>query len=92
MGFFDAISHLLNFIAPAAAVALGVVLAGKVYQRKNPSKHSFVRLFAINFVVCALVLLAGLWFFGRDGKMLTYAALVVASATVQWVMLGLWRK
>jgi hypothetical protein len=39
-----------------------------------------------------LVLLAGLWFFGRDGKMLTYAALVVASATVQWVMLGLWRK
>ncbi len=92
MGFIDAISHLLNFIAPAAAVALGVVLAGKVYQRKIPSRRSFVRLFAINFVVCALVLLAGLWFFGRDGKMLTYAALVVASATVQWVMLGLWRK
>jgi hypothetical protein len=36
--------------------------------------------------VGTLVLLVGLVVFGRDGKMLTYLALVVAVATVQWIM------
>jgi hypothetical protein len=33
------------------------------------------------------VLLGGLWFFGHDGKMATYAALVLACASSQWWML-----
>jgi len=42
--------------------------------------------------VCAAVLLAGLVVWGRDGKMLTYAALVLASASVQWLLLHGWRR
>ena len=34
---------------------------------------------------------AGLWWFGRDGKMATYAVLVVAVATAQWVVGRAWR-
>jgi hypothetical protein len=38
------------------------------------------------------VLAAGLWFFGRDGKMATYAALVVAVATCEWIGRRAWRQ
>ena len=38
------------------------------------------------------VLLAGLWITGRDGKMLTYGALVLACATSHAVGQRLWRK
>ncbi|MBK7005121.1 MAG: hypothetical protein IPH37_08255, partial [Burkholderiales bacterium] len=37
----------------------------------------------INFVVSAVVLVAGLWFFGRDAKMATYGAMLLAVATAQ---------
>ena len=37
------------------------------------------------------VLAAGLVLWGRDGKMLTYAALVVACATCQWVLVRGWK-
>ena len=39
----------------------------------------------------ALGLLAALIVFGRDGKMATYAALVVAIASSQWLLLRGWR-
>jgi hypothetical protein len=37
------------------------------------------------------ILVAGLMLLGRDGKMLSYAALVVGCATTQWVLLRGWR-
>jgi hypothetical protein len=46
---------------------------------------------AIVFAVNVLVLVAGLVFFGHDGKMLTYAAMVAGAALCQWVLLGAWR-
>jgi hypothetical protein len=46
---------------------------------------------AINFVVGCAVLVAGLIVLGRDGKMLTYAALVLGCATCQWVLVRGWR-
>jgi hypothetical protein len=42
-------------------------------------------------VVGALVLLAGLWWFGRDAKMATYTALVLVMALCQWVLSRGWR-
>jgi hypothetical protein len=36
-------------------------------------------------------LLAGLWYFGVDGKMATYAALVVAIAGCQWLSGRAWK-
>jgi hypothetical protein len=38
-----------------------------------------------------LVLGAGLWYFGVDGKMATYAGLAVAVASTQWVLCRAWR-
>lgn len=38
-----------------------------------------------------MALLAGLAYFGNDGKMATYAALVVACASSQWVLVKGWR-
>jgi hypothetical protein len=35
---------------------------------------------------------AGLWYFGRDGKVATYAAVVLAVATAQWLAARAWRS
>ena len=60
------------------------VLAGRWLKRKSPAALSWWAQAAINFVACALVSLAGLWFFGRDGKMATYAAIVAGCALTLW--------
>jgi hypothetical protein len=39
-----------------------------------------------------LVSVAGLVVSGRDGTMLTYAALVVVCGTVQWLAMRGWRR
>jgi len=38
-----------------------------------------------------LALACGLWFFGNDGKMATYAAMVMLVASCQWVGVKAWR-
>ena len=89
------IDHLLNFVAPAAGVALIFVLLSRVFRRflasKQPLAQSIYARTATLFVVNLLVLTAGLIVFGNDGKMLTYAAMVGASALCQWVMWRGWR-
>jgi hypothetical protein len=46
---------------------------------------------AINSIAGVAVLVAGLWYFGVDGKMATYAALVVAIAGCQWLSSRAWK-
>ena len=92
MGPFDAINHLLNFAAPAAFVAALMVLISRLIWKKRQFSDVFIKQFAIVFVVNLIVLIAGLWFFDRDGKMLTYLAMVVASGTVQWVLIKGWQS
>lgn len=88
MSLFALIDHLLGFIAPALGVALGVTLAGRWMGRRGamPWRRTLVHTF-----IGTLVLLAGLVLFGRDGKMATYAALVVAIATSEWLLERSWR-
>jgi hypothetical protein len=91
VGPLDFFLHLLSFVAPALAVALLVALAARlVLPRGGPRTRWWVE-FALNFAVGVGVLLAGLWLFGRDGKMATYAAMVVAVATCQWLSGRGWR-
>lgn len=92
MGVLDAAFHLLSFILPAAFIALSVTFAGQFFKQNRPIAGKFIARAAINFVVCVTVLVVGLILTGRDGKMLTYLAMVVASATVQWLLSGGWRK
>jgi hypothetical protein len=81
--------HLLNFIAPAAFVALGLVFLTRLLSVFSRSKSAAARSLwaqvAIIFVVNLAVLMIGLLVFGKDGKMATYAALVLAAATCQWL-------
>jgi hypothetical protein len=88
-------NHLLNLVAPAAVVALLLVLLASFFGRfsrtKRPAAQSIWARAAIIFIVNLTVLLAGLVLFGHDGKMATYAALVLAAATCQW-LLGKRRK
>lgn len=91
MGPLELLSHLANFLAPALWLALVLPLAARLFMKKAPSALTLWRQTAINFLVNALVLAFGLWFFGRDGKMATYAGVVVLGATSQWLMLRGWR-
>jgi hypothetical protein len=92
MGWIDAILHAVGLMLPAFAVALMVTFAGRFFKKNRPLALTFTAQSAINFVVCLAVLLIGLVLTGRDGKMMTYAAMAIASGTVQWLMSGGWRK
>ena len=88
-------NHLLNFMAPAALVALLLVplsrLLSRFFTSKKPLVPTFWRQVAIVFMANTAVLTAGLLVFGHDGKMLTYAGLVVVAALCQWVLLRGWK-
>ena len=91
MGPLDILNHLLNFVAPAAALALLLAVVGLMFGPKPTPTLGWWARAAIVFVVGVAALVAGLVVWGRDGKMLTYAALVVACATCQWVLVRGWK-
>ena len=85
----------LNLLGPAAMLAVLLPVLGRVvaafYASKTPFPQSWWAQAAINFIVGSVVLLAGIAVLGSDGKMLTYAALVLVTAACQWWQLGGWR-
>ena len=91
MGPLAALNHLLNFALPALGVAALVSASGLFPRRKPAASLAYWKLLAINFGVGSFVLLAGLYFCGRDGKMASYTAMTVACATSQWLMARGWR-
>ena len=88
----DALLHATNFMLPALFVALFVTYVGRFFKLNRPLALSYTARAAINFVVCLGILIIGLILTGRDGKMLTYLAMAIASATAQWALSGAWRK
>ena len=91
MSLFGLLDHLLNFIAPALVVGLLVAATAPMLMQKARPNHSWLTQSAINTVACGLVLLGGLVIFGRDGKMATYVAMVLACAACQWFAAKAWR-
>jgi len=91
MGPLDLLNHLLNFAAPALAVGILLALAAPVFIRKSAGALVIPAQAAMNSGVGLLALMAGLWFFGRDGKMASYGAMVLACATSQWLASRAWR-
>jgi hypothetical protein len=88
----DLFNHVLNFAAPAFAVGFLCALLGRFAMRRSGKPLALWVQGGINFVVGFAVLLAGLIVFGQDGRMATYAALVVACGTSQWLVSGAWRR
>ncbi len=87
MDYVDLSWHLAGFAAPALALALGMATIGRIFGSKSAAWLGWIAQAAINFAVGGAVLVAGLVWTGHDGRMVTYAALVLASALCQaWLM------
>jgi hypothetical protein len=82
--------HILGFAAPALFVALAVTFASRWFRLAAQPLGLWMQ-FAINFTVGVAVSAGGLWHFGVDGKMATYAGLVIAIATAQWLCTRGWK-
>jgi hypothetical protein len=92
MGPFDLLIHLLNFAAPAVAVGFLAAAAARVLLPRQLGSVGWLMWVAINTIAGLAVSAAGLWHFGVDGKMATYAALVLAIASTQWLLVRGWRN
>ncbi|MDM0043687.1 hypothetical protein QTH91_04260 [Variovorax dokdonensis] len=79
------IVHLANFVAPAIFLALVLPLMARFMPGASP-RMPWWRQAALQFGAGVAVLVGGLVFFGRDGAMATYSAMVLVCATLQWGM------
>ena len=86
MSALDVIYHCLNFVAPAVSVA--ALLALVLWWRAKHVRARTWRPWAWLSLAGVLVLLAGLVWFGRDGKLATYGAMVA----LQGAMCAWWRQ
>ncbi|MDO9480300.1 MAG: hypothetical protein Q8S96_02785 [Hydrogenophaga sp.] len=86
MNFFAFLVHLAGFMAPAVVVGLILWLAPQWSSQGRVARWSRAIDLTVLLVMGVGVLLAGLVFFGRDGKMATYAALVLVQGTLAWWM------
>lgn len=91
MGILALLNHAINFLAPALWLALLLPLLARIFMKKRPVAHTLYAQIAINFVVCGATLAIGLVVFGRDGKILTYLAMVLSGASCQWWLQGAWK-
>jgi hypothetical protein len=90
MTVWQLILHLFNFVLPALAMALVMPWAGRwvIGAGGWPIKRRML----VHAVAGVLVLVAGLALHGNDGKMSTYMALVLVTATAEWWMLRGWAR
>ena len=91
MGPIDLLLHCLSLLAPALFLALVLPVAARLLLRPLAGRAGFWRQAVLVFAAAAAMQVLGLWWFGHDGKMATYGALVAAAATVQWLLLRAWR-
>ncbi|MCA3239601.1 MAG: hypothetical protein ING32_15730 [Curvibacter sp.] len=92
MTLLDIFWHLLNFAAPALGLALLLPVLGRPFYKARDRLLPWWGQMLVNFLVGLAVLSAALWWFGRDGKMMGYALLVVAVASSQWLLVRGWRR
>ncbi len=84
MSFVDAFLHLFNLQLPALALAALSALLAKGLWRRELAGVPWARLAGWAALAGMLVTLAGLVLTGRDGRMATYGALVLAEALALW--------
>jgi hypothetical protein len=84
MGPLDAIWHLLNLFGPALGLGLIAPSLAKLLWRRELAKVRWTALAGWVAGAGAAVQVGGLVLLGRDGRMATYAALVLACAVALW--------
>ncbi|MGZ8260835.1 MAG: hypothetical protein ACXWUL_09835 [Caldimonas sp.] len=80
----DAFWHVTNFFAPAVVLGAIATAAAKLLWRRELAAVPGRRLWAWASGGAAIASLAGLVVLERDGRMATYAAMVVACAASLW--------
>ena len=76
--------HVANFFAPAVVMGGLAAVFCRLIWRQELAHASLRRLWSWAAGAAAAVSLAGLAVFEHDGKMVTYAAMVGASAGALW--------
>ncbi|MGA1316226.1 MAG: hypothetical protein ACO3YN_04750 [Rubrivivax sp.] len=84
MSLSEAFWHVFEFVYPALAMGLLCAAGAKGLWRRELSGTPWWRLAVAVALAGIAVMTVGLGVFGRDGRMLTYAALVIVSAVVLW--------
>jgi len=84
LGPLDAFWHLLNFFAPAVGVGLLTSLLAKLLWRRELKSVGWRRLSAWSSAFSAVTWVVALVLFGRDGRMASYGAMLVACACSLW--------
>ena len=84
MGPLDALWHMTNLFVPALGLGALAAALAKLLWRRELAAVPWKRLAGPACAACVAVVLAGLVLLGRDGKMATYGAMVVASALTLW--------
>jgi len=84
MGPVDALWHVLNLFGPALGLGLIAPTLAKLLWRRELAAVGWQALAKWVAGAAALVTLAGLVITGRDGKMVTYLAMVATCAGVLW--------
>ena len=77
--------HIANFILPAFAVGALTAALCKAFWRRSLARTSWFTLAWQAGAAGLAVLVAGLVITGHDGRMITWAGLVVACAIVPWL-------
>jgi hypothetical protein len=80
----DAVRHLIHLFLPALGTATLAAGAAKLLWRRELASVAWTGLAAAGAAGGMAATLAGLLLLGRDGRMLTYGAVVVATAVMLW--------
>ena len=84
MGPLDALWHLGGFFAMAFLAGSIAAALAKAMWRRDLAAVPVLRLAAYAAGAGCIVTLAGLLISGRDGRMVTYGAMVLANALTLW--------
>ena len=85
MDALDLFWHLANFVLPAISVGMLSAALCKLLWRRSLARTSWFALAWQASAAGLAVLVAGLVITGHDGRMITYAGLVIACAIVPWL-------
>lgn len=90
MNFFQLVFHLIGLLLPALAMAVFMPLAGRWVM--GPGGLTWHRRALGHAVLGSVVLVLGLVLQGHDGRISTYASLVLVCGSLEWAMHRRWRK
>jgi hypothetical protein len=88
MTFFAFFWHVAGFLAPAIALAVVLWLSVRLRHGLRSTGRGAGLELGLLTSAGVMVLLAGLVYFGRDGKMATYAGLVLVQGSLAWWLRG----